>query len=94
MLPVSVLQPFAFVPITEYNPDVFTEMKVPVSPVDQTKVSAPLVLSPTEPPSQNSVGPSGKIVTTGGLFTSIEIEEDVSKHPNWLFPITKKVPLL
>ena len=76
------LQPFAFVTVTPYEPDVFTTMDCEVAPFDQRYEALDGAVNVTEPPSQKVVGPFA--VTTGvsgRAFTTTSVAALVALQP-------------
>jgi hypothetical protein len=78
----TAAQPFSFVTITPYEPDVVTVIDCVCAPVDQTYVVADGAVSVTEPPAQNVVGPPAVTTGVGGFaFTVTAVAVDVALQP-------------
>ena len=76
------LQPFAFVTVTLYEPDVFATVDCDVAPFDQRYEALAGAVSVTEPPSQNVVGPPAVTTGVGGsAFTVTAVAALAAPQP-------------
>jgi hypothetical protein len=85
-------QPFAFVTVTLYAPELLTVIDCVVAPFDQRYEEAEDEVSVTEPPAQNVVGPPAVMVGAGSAFTVTDVAEDVAEQPFASVTVTLYAP--
>ena len=76
------VHPLAFATVTEYDPDVFTEIDCVVAPVLHKYELAALDVSVTEPPVQNVVGPLALIVGVVGAGLTVTVNDATPYTPH------------
>jgi len=87
------LQPFAFVTVTLYEPEVVTLIDCVVAPFDQSQEAEEGAVSVTEPPSQNVVAPPAVITGVDGFaLTVTEVAAEVALQPLAFVTVTLYVP--